>query len=167
MKAREVGRKYPCYLDAENSPTNRRIIRGNGTSSVKPGGAGCALRSFRPYVESEADDGFRLQALGSLFHFEFNGLAFVEGLVTLGLNGTVVHEDILAALPLNEPVALAGVKPLYCSLFSTQLLTPLNGKLFALVVASRVQKKAARASAPAASSMSQKAVTRATNAAPV
>ena len=99
-------------------------------------------------MESEADDGFRLQALGSLFHFKFNGLAFVEGLVTLGLNGTVVHEDVFTALPLNEPVALAGVKPLYCSLFSTQLLTPLNGKLFALVVASRVQKKGRKGISP-------------------
>lgn len=94
-------------------------------------------------MELEADDGFRLQAFGPFLHFEFDSLAFVEGFVPLGLNCTVVHEDIFATLPLNEPVALAGVKPLYCSLFSTQLLTPLNGKLFALVVASRVQKKAA------------------------
>lgn len=102
------------------------------------------LRSFRPNVESEADDGFRLQALGTFLHFEFDSLAFVEGFVPLGLNCTVVHEDIFATLPLNEPIALAGVKPLYCSLFSTQLLTPLLGKLFALVVASRVQKKGRR-----------------------
>lgn len=131
------------------------------------------LTSFRPYVELEADDGFRLQALGSLFHFKFNSLPFVKGLVTLGLNGAVVDENIFATLPLNEPVALAGVKPFYRSLFSTQLLTPLNVKLFALVVASRAparagsKKKAARAVAQAASSMSQKAVTRATNAPPL
>lgn len=99
-------------------------------------------RSFRPYVQLEADDGFRLQALGSLFHFKFNGLAFVKGFVTLGLNCTVVHEDVLAALTLNEPIALAGVKPLYSSLFSAQLLTPLHEKLFALVVASRVPARA-------------------------
>src|SRR5487761_55522 len=118
-------------------------------------------------MELEADDGFRLQALGSLFHFEFNGLAFVESLIPLGLNGAVMHEDVLAALTLDEPVAFAGIEPLYRSLFFTQLLTPLNGKLFALVVASESKKKAAGAFTPAASSMSQKAVTRATNAAPL
>src|SRR6185437_6194683 len=132
-------------------PTNRRITRGNDqpprASSVKPGGTRCC-DPFRPCVESEADDGFRLQALGTLLHFEFDSLAFVEGLITLGLNCTVVHEDIFATLPLNEPVALAGVKPLYCSLFSTQLLTPLHGKLFALVVASRVQKKGRKGISP-------------------
>ena len=106
------------------------------------------LRSFRPNVELEADDGFRLQALGTFLHFEFDSLAFVEGFVPLGLNCTVVHEDIFATLPLNEPIALAGVKPLYCSLFSTQLLTPLLGKLFALVVASRVQKKGRKGISP-------------------
>jgi len=152
MKAHQIGQKTPCYLDAENSPANRRIIREKRltawTSNEKPGGAACPLLSFRPYVESEADDGFRLQTFGPFLHFEFHSLAFVEGFVPFGLNCTVVHEDIFATLPLNEPIALAGVKPLYRSLFSTQLLTPLNGKLFALVVASRVQKKGRKGISP-------------------
>jgi len=111
---------------------------------VEKGGTKCCYVDRSAHIELEADDGFRLQALGSLFHFKFNGLAFGEGLIALRLNGAVMHEDVLAALTLDEPIALAGVKPLYRSLFFTQLLTPLNGKLFALVVASRVQKKGRR-----------------------
>ena len=94
----------------------------------------------------EADDGFRLQALGSLLHLKLHSLALVEGFIPLRLDCAVVHEDVLTALTLDEPIALAGVKPLDRSLFSTQLPTPCRMKLFALVVASRVhKKKAARA----------------------
>jgi hypothetical protein len=85
----------------------------------------------------EADDGFRLQAFRSLLYFEFHSLSFVEGFVTLRLDRAVVHEDVLTALTLNEPIAFAGVKPLNGTLFSAQLLTPYWEELFALVVASR------------------------------
>ena len=84
----------------------------------------------------ETDDGFRLQALGSFLHFELHRLTFIESLVTLRLDRAVVHEDVLTALTLDEPIAFAGVKPLDCTLFSTQLLTPCWMELFALVVAS-------------------------------
>lgn len=89
----------------------------------------------------ETDDGFRLQTLGSFLHLELHSLTLVQGLVTLGLDRAVVYENVLTALTLNEPIALAGVKPLDSTLFSTQLLTPCWLKLFALVVASRVHKK--------------------------
>lgn len=85
----------------------------------------------------EADDGFRLQAFRSFLYFEFHSLSLVEGFITLRLDRAVVHEDVLTALTLNEPITLAGVKPLDGSLFSSQLLTPYWEELFALVVASR------------------------------
>jgi hypothetical protein len=92
-------------------------------------------------IRLETDDGFRLQALRSFLYFELHSLTLVEGLVTLGLDRAIVNEDVLTALTLDEPITLAGVKPLHCALFSTQLLTPCWLKLFALVVASRVHKK--------------------------
>jgi hypothetical protein len=85
----------------------------------------------------EADDGFRLQAFRSFLYFEFHSLSLIEGFVTLRLDRAVVYEDVLTALTLNEPITLAGVKPLDGSLFSSQLLTPYWEELFALVVASR------------------------------
>lgn len=82
-------------------------------------------RSFslevRPLIRLEADDGFRLQSLGSFLDFELDSLPFVEGFIALGLDSAVVNEDVLTALTLDEPVTLAGVKPLDGTLFSGQL----------------------------------------------
>ena len=58
-----------------------------------------------------------LQALGALLDFEFDGLAFVEGFIALGLDRRKVDENILPGLALDESVSLAGVEPLHCSLF--------------------------------------------------
>jgi hypothetical protein len=65
----------------------------------------------------ESGDVRGLQALGALRHFEFNGLSFVQRLVTLGLNRREVYEDVLAGLALDESKALASIEPLYCTLF--------------------------------------------------
>ena len=58
-----------------------------------------------------------LQALGALGHFEFNRLAFVQRFVALRLNRGEVDENVLAGLALDESKSLAGIEPLYCSLF--------------------------------------------------
>jgi hypothetical protein len=71
----------------------------------------------------EGRDVRRLQALGAAGNFEFNRLAVVQGLVTVRLNGREVNENILARLALNESESLAGVKPLYSSLFSQLLFS--------------------------------------------
>ena len=71
----------------------------------------------------EANDVLGLQALGALADFEFNRLPFVEALIPLRLDGGEVHEDILTGLALDEPVTLAGVEPLHCSLFFTQCIS--------------------------------------------
>src|SRR6266566_3094569 len=58
-----------------------------------------------------------LETLGALGHFEFNRLAIVQCLVAISHNGGEVDENVLAALALDEPKALAGIEPLYGTLF--------------------------------------------------
>src|SRR3989442_12155197 len=65
----------------------------------------------------EASDVRGLQALGAGGDFEFNGLPFVQRLVPLRLDGGEVYENVFAGLALDESESLAGVEPLYCSLF--------------------------------------------------
>ena len=59
----------------------------------------------------------RLQALGAANDFEFNRLAVVERLIAISHNRGEMDENVLTALALDESKALAGVKPLHCSLF--------------------------------------------------
>jgi len=58
-----------------------------------------------------------LQALGATDNFELDRLAVVQGLVAIRLDRGEVHEYIFSGLALDETKALAGVKPLDCSLF--------------------------------------------------
>ena len=60
-----------------------------------------------------------LQTLGALDDFEFNRLAIVQRLVAISHNRGEMDENILTALALNEPKALAGIEPLHCTLFFT------------------------------------------------
>ena len=59
----------------------------------------------------------RLQALRAADDFEFNRLAVVERLIAISHNRGEMDENVLTALALDESKALAGVKPLHCSLF--------------------------------------------------
>ncbi len=70
-----------------------------------------------PNAWLEAGDVLGLQTLGSFADLKFNGLALAKRLVPIRLYGGVMYEDVLAGLALDEPVAFAGVEPLYCSLF--------------------------------------------------
>jgi hypothetical protein len=58
-----------------------------------------------------------LRALRAADNLEFNGLSLVEGAVAVRLDRGEMDENVLAALALDETKALAGVKPLYCTLF--------------------------------------------------
>jgi hypothetical protein len=58
-----------------------------------------------------------LEPLGPLGHFKFDSLAVGQRLVAFALDSGEVHEDILAGEALDESKTLAGVKPLYSSLF--------------------------------------------------
>ena len=66
----------------------------------------------------EGSDVRCLQALGTLGHVELNRLAFIQRFVSLRLNRGEMDENVLAGLPLDESKTLAGIEPLYCSLFS-------------------------------------------------
>jgi hypothetical protein len=65
----------------------------------------------------QAGDVRRLQALGAARDFELNRLAIAQRFVTIPHNRGEVDENVLAGLALDESKALAGVKPLNCSLF--------------------------------------------------
>ena len=73
-------------------------------------------RPFRPDF-LQAGDVRCLQALGAGGNFELNRLAFVQRFVPLRLNRGEVDKDVLAGLALDESESLAGIEPLYCSLF--------------------------------------------------
>jgi hypothetical protein len=68
-----------------------------------------------------------LQALGAADNLEFNGLSLVERAIAVRLNSGEMDENVLAALALDESKALAGVKPLHCTLFFHRIV-PLNKK---------------------------------------
>jgi hypothetical protein len=87
----------------------------------------------------QAGDVRRLQALGAARDFELNRLAFVQRFVTIPHDRGEMDENVLAGLALDESKALAGVKPLNCSLFF-QLCFSFLFKLFG-AVSHRLQAK--------------------------
>jgi hypothetical protein len=78
---------------------------------------GIAMRTRPKQVGLESGDVCGLETLGTTSDFKFNRLAFVQRFVTISLNGGEVYEYVFAGLALDESKALAGVKPLYGSLF--------------------------------------------------
>jgi hypothetical protein len=72
---------------------------------------------FYVIVDLEGLDVRSLQTLGALGYFEFNSLAIVQRLVAISHDRGEMDENIFTALALDESKALAGVKPLYCTLF--------------------------------------------------
>src|SRR6478609_9615832 len=76
---------------------------------------------------SERTDVLRLRALRALGDVELDLLVLVQRLVAVGLDGRVVHEDVVAAVLLrNEAETLLGVEPLHGAL-SHVLGTPVIG----------------------------------------
>ena len=62
-------------------------------------------------------DVFCLETLGSLDHVKLHRLAFLKAAESVRLDGREMHENIVAGLTADKPVAFGVVKPLYCSLF--------------------------------------------------
>ena len=58
-----------------------------------------------------------LKAFGTLFHFKFDRLTFVERFVSIHDDGGKVHENVFPGLALDESIALRSIEPLHCSLF--------------------------------------------------
>jgi hypothetical protein len=81
-----------------------------------------------------------LRSLRTLGHFEFNRLSVIQRLVPLRLNRGEMDENVLAGLPLDESKSLAGIEPLYCSLFF-QLCFSFLFELFGAVSTASSQKK--------------------------
>ena len=59
-----------------------------------------------------------LKTFGPLHEFEFHRRSFLEAAVAVSLDSGKVNEDVFTRSPLDEAVALAGVEPLYGTLFS-------------------------------------------------
>lgn len=60
----------------------------------------------------------RLESLRSPYDFELDGRTFLKATIAVSLDRRKVDEDVLATLPLDETIPLAGVEPLYGSLFT-------------------------------------------------
>src|SRR5215217_7582140 len=88
------------------------------------------MRQVLPAFQTRSDraDVLRLGALGTLGDVELNLLVLVQGLVALGLNRRVVHENVVAAVLLrDEAETLLGVEPLYGALSHAYLLLLTRG----------------------------------------
>lgn len=60
----------------------------------------------------------RLQSLRTTDDFELDGRTFLKATITVSLDRRKVDEYVLATLPLDKTIPLAGVEPLYGSLFT-------------------------------------------------
>jgi hypothetical protein len=63
-----------------------------------------------------------LQALGAANDLKFDCLAVAQGAIAIRLDRGEMDENVLSGLALDETKALAGVKPLYSSLFFIHFL---------------------------------------------
>jgi hypothetical protein len=99
-------------------PRRRRRAAALPNGEKKTGGALCgAPPEIFQSKWLQRLDVRRLQALGAADDFEFNRLAIVQRLIAISHNRGEMDEYVLTALALDESKALAGVKPLHCSLF--------------------------------------------------
>jgi hypothetical protein len=118
------------------------------------------------HFQLEGGDVRCLQALRAFSDVEFNRLPLGERPVPVSLDRGEVHENVLTGLALDESKSLAGIEPLYCSLFFhlfvPSLLSELSGASRAAL--SRKQKRAASCFGLAAPFNKSKGFTRATNA---
>lgn len=60
---------------------------------------------------------FRLQSFGALLDLELHFRAFVQRTIAIRLNRGKVNEHIVAAGPLDESIALRGIKPFHYAFF--------------------------------------------------
>ena len=87
-------------------------------------GGPCPLKRIRPRNTCTrlcSGDAFGLIAFRALFDLEFDHLAFVQGLVSIHLDGGEVNKHVFARLALDESIPFRCVKPLHYTLFSAQL----------------------------------------------
>ena len=70
-----------------------------------------------PYTGSDFQYVLGLQSFGALLDLELHLRAFIQGAVTVRLDGGKVNEHIVAARSLDESIALSGIKPLHSTFF--------------------------------------------------
>jgi hypothetical protein len=63
-----------------------------------------------------------LQALGAADDLKLDRLAVVQRAIAIRLDRGEMDENVLSGLALDETKALAGIKPLHCSLFFVHFL---------------------------------------------
>jgi hypothetical protein len=59
-----------------------------------------------------------LESLRAPYDFELDGCTFLKATIAVSLDRRKVDENVLATLPLDETIPLAGVEPLNGSLFT-------------------------------------------------
>jgi hypothetical protein len=84
---------------------------------------------FRSLQLLELNDLVGGRTLGALDDLETHPGAFLQGFEALGLDGSVVHEDIRAAILLDEAKTLGIVKPFYRAFSHFLLLLSVRGSL--------------------------------------
>jgi hypothetical protein len=57
-----------------------------------------------------------LRALGALNNFKFDGVAFLQGSVSIPGYRGIMNEDVRSVIPSDEPISFGVVEPLDCSL---------------------------------------------------
>ena len=67
------------------------------------------------YAVSDGADVLGFLALASLADLELDGLALLEGPLSIHLDLAVVDEDVLVAIPGDEAEALVGLEEFHCS----------------------------------------------------
>ena len=132
----EEGLSIPACVTTEALEQARSVNFTLTTKKCEP------TRRRARFLQLEGGDVRSLQALRALGYFELNRLAFVQRFVPLRLNGGEVDKNVLAGLALDESKALAGVEPLYCSLFFHLIF--LFFKLGYLMLLERPQQKTKR-----------------------
>ena len=72
----------------------------------------------RPRKDLQLDHICRLETLRAPHDFELDGRTFLKATITVSLDRRKVDEDVLATLPLDEPIPLACIEPLDGSLLT-------------------------------------------------
>src|SRR6267143_114644 len=88
-----------------------------------PGPEGDPGGVSRSEVTLDLPDVGCLKTLRAAGHFELDPVTFGQALEALGLDGAIVHEDILSALLSDESIPLRVVEPLHLSLSHTSNLS--------------------------------------------
>jgi len=84
-------------------------------------------QTFRISIEELNEAVLSLQSFGPLLHLEFHRRTFIQSAIAVGLDGRKVHENIVAARPLDESIALAALNH-FTVLFSSLTNSPDDGR---------------------------------------